>query len=161
MVGLGGWVGVTGLEGLLHRLAEERLVGVVDLSGGRVGSELGLLLPPLHDDEHAHNAAHDGYSKRTDQAPDPHGNGTAVILSRTVLRAAGRCALGGLVLPLDLMLVVVLEGDLRALDRAAVGLGDLAREGDGLGDIGGAVVVDAVEVQRLNDVLVALVLDVL
>ena len=59
------------------------------------------------------------------------------------------------------MLVVVLEGDLRALDRAAVGLGDLAREGDGLGDVGGAVVVDAVEVQRLNDVLVALVLDVL
>ena len=59
------------------------------------------------------------------------------------------------------MLVVVLEGDLGALDRAAVGLGDLTREGHRLRDLGDVLVADAVEIQRLNDVLVALMLDVL
>ena len=161
LVGLGSGLGIGGLEGLLHRLAEGCLVGVVDLSGSRVGNELGLLLLPLVHDKHAHNAAHDGHGKRTDQAPDPHGSGAAVVLCRSALRAACRCALGGLVLPLDLMLVVVLEGDLGALDGAAVGLGDLTREGDRLRDLGDVLVADAVEIQRLNDVLVALVLDVL
>ena len=153
LVGLGSGLGVAGLVELLHRLAEGCLVGVVDLSGSRVGNDLGLLLLPLVHDEHAHNAAHDGHGKRTDQDPDPHGSGAAVLLCR--------CALGGLVLPLDLMLVVVLEGDFGALDRAAVGLGDLTREGHRLRDLGDVLVADAVEIQRLNDVLVALVLDVL
>ena len=85
LVGLGGGLGITGLVGLLHWLSGECLVGVVDLSSRCVGSELGLFLLPLHHDEHARNATHDGHSKRTDQAPDPHGNGTAVILSRSVL----------------------------------------------------------------------------
>ena len=159
LVGLRRWLarlvglGIAGLVGLLARLAEGCLVGVVELSSSSVGNELGLPLLPLVHDKHAHNAAHDGHGKRTDQAPDPHGSGVAVLLCR--------CALGGLVLPLDLMLVVVLEGDLGALDRAAVGLGDLTREGHRLRDLGDVLVADAVEIQRLNDVLVALVLDVL
>ena len=55
--------------------------------------------------------------------------------------------------------VEVGEGDLVALDLAAVALGDFAGEGDGLGDVQLARAGGALLVAELDDVLLALVLD--
>ena len=141
----------------LVRLAEEGPVGVVALSGSRVGSELGLLLllPLAHGNRDA--STDSGRWDCSHQQPRPGGSGAAP--SCALLRAARRRAGSGFVLPLDLVRVPIVEGDLGAVNLAAVGFGDLAGEGHRLSDVEGGAGGLIVEVGGCDGELVPAVRD--
>ena len=141
----------------LVRLAEEGLVGIVALSGSRVGAELGLLLllPLAHGNRDA--STDSGRWDCSHQQPRPGGSGAAP--SCALLRAARRRAGSGFVLPLDLVRVPIVEGDLGAVNLAAVGFGDLAGEGHRLSDVEGGAGGLIVEVGGCDGELVPAVRD--
>ena len=92
---------------LLTGLAGEGLVRVVALNGSAIGG-LALVLLAAGDEEGGSAAGH-GQDSNADKDPHPHGDGTVLALHLVVHRVG--------------------EGDLVALDLAAVGLSDLAGEG--------------------------------
>ena len=122
---------------LLAGLSREGLVRVIALDGRSVRS-LGLVLLAA-DDEEGDQAADQCQGADSDDDPDPHGDGAVSALHGVGLDVG--------------------KGDLVAVDLAAVGLCDLSREGDGLGDVELVHGTDCLVGADLDDVLAALMLN--